>query len=1112
MQTKIGFDKFPVPSISSEVPLNDIVTGEKLVDQGGIPLVTESETFVTQVTKANRATSTVLDPATIEPLRIEEVFKETTETSTTLLGINRAETQLSLFSDVSVIGLDEDHWEVFNFVNYYRYFPWDLRGTKSFGNHYDASMSEETQEQAIRIGCFPVPYSYPWPQRFADQGLHRADFYQQYKNFIDLGNTLYTYFAEQGRQLIYGSDFKDKFLDPDNVTITGDELEYNNVTEAEGLVLIDEWTRTWVDILSNLLYDPSDPTNTRTISSTFINSITNDPGLAFENTRPGYRSNHFRYSLMQSRKAFRYQPGRISGYTFGAKSSSDSGSSANVLEWGIGNPSDQYVFQVKGANFSIVRRSTVPLEAPVLIRNGLSPADQTLEANGDPFDIDPDTDEPRLYYTITIPRDLFNNDTVDGNGPSGYLLNPAYVTMYKIEFGWYGAIGARFYAYVPVDNNEGRWIALHTLVIENSLGRPCLEDPFFKFRYSVSVADASTLRTPQFIYKYGASMYIDGGDEGTVTQHSYTSPVRAINAAVPKSLIGIYPKPVIISADGIEKPNKKTIIPKQVSVYSDVLTKVDIIKCRACPGFGHNYNEGLQTGVNGRSLNIKFLAGRNKFVVAPDDPLDPNPAQLLQLSDNGAKIVADGLWSGYVEVNPASEELDENQAVIGYTEAFINRIISTQQIGGNELRFILTKNASYPDQVISKTTGLLMSVPANGNTVYPYPIRLSNYSAVAGSSVPLTGSQIQIQFLNPISRDPLGHFNDFIIGITDKKPILVNENGDDVLKWVYAEGDERTELPKSDMLYGEWTQSTSGRDRAGYERNETVYPAEHKMEISYRIQPLSGSSGGFCSAVNITVLDRSQLTGIHVSGNPETNQADGFWYIKLTSGVRFPTDTIVGGEVGINGVGTGVRFTSEQESYIDEDGEEIFYARISGALSGIGNNIPVNIQLTPVELRATHISANKIFGFNPSPLYLVIMLRDGGKVNSISVSEKIGDLTVSSSPKWVINDKMVIDNIGGLASPDLPPVNFASQDRLDSAAIDTQLEQRLRPGTTIDTFFVGANGTAKVDLKSIYGQDRESITADLLNIEATFFVGSVIPVSGQPSTGLVQISLNTAEQ
>ena len=82
--------------------------------------------------------------------------------------------------------------------------------------------------------------------------------------------------------------------------------------------------------------------------------------------------------------------------------------------------------------------------------------------------------------------------------------------MWKIEFGWYGAIGATFYAYIPSGAGEARWVVIHTLVIENSLGQPCLQDSYFRFKYALDVFNTANLKTPQFLYKYGASYYIDG--------------------------------------------------------------------------------------------------------------------------------------------------------------------------------------------------------------------------------------------------------------------------------------------------------------------------------------------------------------------------------------------------------------------------------------------------------------------------------------------------------------------------------------------------------------------------------------------------------------------------
>lgn len=1103
MQIKIGFDKFPVPSISTEVPLLDIVTGENLVDQGGVPLVTSANKAVQDVARSEKATSVVFDSETISSVPIADIFRQTSETSTTILGTSRAETQLSLFADVSTMGLNENNWEVYNYTGGPSYAPWDTRGTKSFGNHYEAAMSEETQEQAIRIGCFPVPYSFPFGSRFTDQSLYSSTLFQQFNDFIFLGNTLYTYFAEAGRQLEYGSTFKDKFLDPTKVYVANNDLLYGTgVSDDQGLILIDEWTRTWVDINANSLTDPRDPTLTTLITASTINTITgSNPAIA--NTRPGYSSSNPRYSYLQSRKAFRYQPGRISGFTFGAKTSTDSGSNANTLEWGIGNPTDQYTFQVKGASFSIVRRSTVALEASVLIRNGLDPAtDQTYVPNGDPLDVDPATGEYRKYYTITIPRDYFNGDPVNGNGKSNYLLNPALVTMYKIEFGWYGAIGARFYAYVPINNNEGRWIILHTLVIENSLGQPCLEDPYFKFRYSVAINDTSSLRTPQYIYKYGASMYIDGGDEGTVTQRSYTSPVRSINASVDKSLIGIYAKPTITNQNGYTKANKKAIFPRDLSVSSDVLTKIKILKCKACPGFGHAYNQGLQTGINGRVLSIKFTsAARNRIGTVPANPLAPTSAELFQSTDVGAKLIADGLWSGYI--GTLSDPEMQGSTILGYNTASIDRIVTN---------YSKTANSGYPSQVIQTATGTLLNipVPTTGGSVqtYPYPVRLSNYDAVVGSSVPLSGSNIQIQFLNPVSIGSLGHFNEFLLGVTDKKPVNAIDVG---LKWEYAIGDQRSTLEKTDMLYTEWTQSNTARDRKGYENGETNYPRDLKLQLDYRIPYPPGQNSGLCSAISITVLSKSQLNATLISGDPQTGSADGKWYLKLQSNVQFPSGSLTGGEIGINGAGTGVTFTSEQKSYRDGV-DTLYYASISGQLPSISSGTAVVVQLTPVQLTAAHASQTKIFKFNPYPLYLVAMMRDEAKIYSISVAERVGETVVTSSPKWIANSKAVIDNVGGLAVAELPPVNFISSNRLDSAGIDTQLGQTLRPSSTVDTFFIGAGESAKIPLTNTYGSDRESITTDLLNTEGTFFVGSVIPVSGGATTGSVQISLNTAEQ
>ena len=116
------------------------------------------------------------------------------------------------------------------------------------------------------------------------------------------------------------------------------------------------------------------------------------------------------------------------------------------------------------------------------------------------------------------------------------------VTMQKIEFSWYGAVGALFLAYVPVSNGEARWVRVHHMRCSNqlkvaSLGNPTLPITYLVYgggsqnRYGYPNASSSAKRISnefnsysQFIVKYGASYYIDGGDRGTVRLYSYSSP------------------------------------------------------------------------------------------------------------------------------------------------------------------------------------------------------------------------------------------------------------------------------------------------------------------------------------------------------------------------------------------------------------------------------------------------------------------------------------------------------------------------------------------------------------------------------------------------------------
>ena len=135
-------------------------------------------------------------------------------------------------------------------------------------------------------------------------------------------------------------------------------------------------------------------------------------------------------------------------------------------------------------------------------------------------------------------------DSATGSGltrSSNWNLNPENVTMYKIEFSWYGAVGALFLAYVPLDSGEARWVRVHHLRASNqlkvsSLGNPTLPITYMVYgggtEYSYGYKNAlrqqnyisdSSSRS-EYLVKYGASYYIDGGDRGTVRLFNYATP------------------------------------------------------------------------------------------------------------------------------------------------------------------------------------------------------------------------------------------------------------------------------------------------------------------------------------------------------------------------------------------------------------------------------------------------------------------------------------------------------------------------------------------------------------------------------------------------------------
>ena len=133
--------------------------------------------------------------------KIEEVFASTSEVSSSLLGIPRAETQLSLFSNVSTYGFNSDEFVFYTDNPATGPIEWSNRFTEDGIRRYASTITEEKNEGALRISTYPVPYNFPYPPLAVNLvdgvdtlGLYNETAWNKWVSFLQLGKALYEYY------------------------------------------------------------------------------------------------------------------------------------------------------------------------------------------------------------------------------------------------------------------------------------------------------------------------------------------------------------------------------------------------------------------------------------------------------------------------------------------------------------------------------------------------------------------------------------------------------------------------------------------------------------------------------------------------------------------------------------------------------------------------------------------------------------------------------------------------------------------------------------------------------------------------------------------------------
>lgn len=1169
-QVKIGFDKTPAPLVETNPELVDI-QGLPLTDSAGNRLITSVIEPLDTFNRKKSALSVVAGNAGLnEAIPIQERFAAFSEVSTNLLGVERAEEQLSLFSDVSSYGLDPDNW------NYYSVgknkFPqeWYNRKHPIFGERKFADFYEETTEQALYLKSFPTQYTFPFGPSYT--GGEKSRNFTRYLSFIAFGRWMWEVWQltnEEGRL------FADRNFIPNVLTIVTDDgapvpilpnswtktgivgnaflnevsfydIEYRSGTNSSVQVAMDyieQWTLFFDKIRAGtasypLYVVPPTPT---TVERTFIftgNAAQVSPPLSgiyrniqnyasnTEATRPGDKEENESVAILESRKTFRYQPGRISGFTFGLRLKNNTGSTSDKIEWGAANPTDQYMFQVAGTQWNIVRRSTVlPPLSLIEGRWELEPYSQYVSVDEQlqpAAFVPPGKDNSVPMYEVVIPRSKWNGDKLDGSGESGYIIDFSRVTMYKIEYSWYGAIGAKFYAYIPVGSGEARWVRLHTIIIENQMDKPVLQNPDFKFRYMVYNKNTSNLTEPTYVYKYGASYYIDGGDEGTTSLTSITALPKEFNTNT--SILAIHPKNKIINKTGLTDDgtpyegniNLKKGYPKTLSVFSTKDARIDITNIKVSPDGAHGAKSVSLVSTNKFERDIKFNLTDNFTTVSI---AQNSPNLNFNHLDYNAKIIGDGIYNLYVNYNP----LDDTQSTILRRENY--ELVEKPYKG----------KVKYLD-------GQVQDVSENTT----FEGRVVNYRSLTGSDVPITAPKFKVHFLNPAidgftNKDNNGFaFSDFLIGFTEKKPEFVVTGEGNFLSFgalgrVYTDslpGTGNTYFDISKEVYVEFTNRENIYDvQRNAEYYETDMSGAFRLEQDERIRGDELPSGQFSGAYSC-VAGSSEKKSFAVSAVLEN--PDGTFRM-IFSGEAPPASEkdLQVGQIGINNVASEWIIVSSlyETLYEGEIKKAINVEDSSGGVPtfpaasiGTGKQYP-NIQVRLLSLHDDYKLTDdpeyslkfgpfyRILAFNDLPLYPFIAMRSNAQINNIIIEEIGAQGSQTHIPQFVgTTAEDPLANITILAETGVSalglPSEFNPQDRLSGIQYDTQTLNPIREGKVIYSFFVGANKAEQFQLDNIFNVDRNFISPGLYNNNATYVKATSL--DGQ--TGEIRVTITTREQ
>lgn len=318
------------------------------------------------------------------------------------------------------------------------------------------------------------------------------------------------------------------------------------------------------------------------------------------------------YASLQSKINFPYQAGRNMDTSYGIQCSRGIANENVVIEFGPYDNDDGYGFRIlyengkdkllifrrtsSGETAGLVRRDSIPYLNEHSELMGANAYEQIIEVgNSTASDYTIATNGNRLDGTTNGAVDVNGNPTSTGHKLSLFdsSLTATNLTMFRVRYSWYGASGADFWAFVPLDKTPKpgvpRWVRIQSIPIGGNLQFPSLKNPdkpltFRIYRRADKTLAGNVPSANAFLSTFGTSFSIDAGDPKPMEIFSASSGLVTLTNSLSNPVLGLRIKPTIKSSINtttgisVDTPNQLRAYPLRLSISSTAPCSFTLLK------------------------------------------------------------------------------------------------------------------------------------------------------------------------------------------------------------------------------------------------------------------------------------------------------------------------------------------------------------------------------------------------------------------------------------------------------------------------------------------------------------------------------------------------------